>query len=330
MTNVMGGTGFTSTMNTKVMDLCIGIDAGGSTVGLGAVDPTTCALLSPPIFIEPHANEGGTFEEDFKAFMGAIQVLIGQHAAPGAKVSIGFGVAGKVSDDRSFMYSCPNLGKQWANVPFVARTSQELGYEAFLYNDGEAGGAGVALLDESVKDEERFNFGIWGTGLGFCRIFRLPGGFLLFDPTESGHHRYRWFAFRMCGCGRRGCAEAYFSGGNIEKRYGLTSAKYLPKWRWWLRIFPGMALWMSNMASSFPGKTVFSGSVAHGQPRIIRAIDSVVRFAVQVLEPGAVTVTTAGPHAGIVGAAMLPRVMVNISDLEPAKPTDKRTGIGSN
>lgn len=308
--------------NVKLDDLAIGVDAGGTKILVAAVNPATGKLVGQPIVIQPMAKTpGGTFEQDYEAILNAVRLLVQQHSAPEARVTIGLGIAGKLLDARTGMYNCPNLGEKWNGIEFVPRLAKDLGLPVALGNDAEAGATAAGLFDEHVKHEDSFGFGIWGTGIGYCLVIRTKEGYLLFFPTESGHQKIWRFAFRMCGCGRRGCVEAYYGGGALCKRNRVQSAKELARWKW-IFVTLGMARWASNMASTFPVKTVFSGGIATQQPTVMKLINSYVQLVVKVVRPGDIAVSGLGANAGVVGAALLPRVLDTRTHADITQPTD--------
>lgn len=144
--------------------------------------------------------------------------------AGGAPIEgIGIGLAGQLSPDRRSVRNAPNLG--WRDEPFADRVEDEIADEigeptVLLVNDlngllwGEYTAGAIA---EGVEDALVVYV---GTGVGGAI---LSGGELVVGTGgvagEIGHSKVEPGG-RLCGCGERGCVEAYAGGIHLERRVG--------------------------------------------------------------------------------------------------------------
>lgn len=153
---------------------------------------------------------------------GCILDVVGEAADGGRLDGIGVSVAGPVGDDGTVV--------ETANMEFPPHFKLKgylegaFGTEASVENDARCFALGVHRheLKGRYKDVVCLTL---GTGLGGAVI--IDGGL---EPRprdqgeEIGHSLYREGGL-VCGCGRKGCNEAYVSGTAIENRYRLMSGR---------------------------------------------------------------------------------------------------------
>lgn len=126
---------------------------------------------------------------------------------------VGVGSPGIVDTEAGTVSSARNLSEWEGSVPLAPRLSEALdGLPVRVGND-----VAVALEAEVALGAGRAYpsfLGVWwGTGVGGSLVLdgrRIPGG-------ELGHMVVRIGGAR-CGCGRRGCVEAYAGRGSMERR----------------------------------------------------------------------------------------------------------------
>ncbi|MGR6318296.1 ROK family protein [Micromonospora soli] len=130
--------------------------------------------------------------------------------------AVGIGCGGPLNPVTGRVQGPPGL-PNWDDVPIVELVTGAYDRPAFLENDGTA-----AVLGE-------YRFGPWhgvrhmlyltvstGVGGGLVldgRVHRGAAG----NGGEFGHVIIDWHG-RVCGCGQRGCIEAYASGTSIARR----------------------------------------------------------------------------------------------------------------
>ena len=128
----------------------------------------------------------------------------------------GFSVPGPIDHERGAILDPPNL-PGWKDVPLRARMSEILGLPVRIENDANA-----AALAEwrygAGRDCRDLVYLTMSTGVGTGlildgRLYRGHRG----RASEFGHACVEWEGER-CGCGRRGCLEAYLGGAAWTRR----------------------------------------------------------------------------------------------------------------
>lgn len=195
--------------------LALGLDIGGTKLAAGVVgsDGRVWSWLTMP-----------TGAKDGPAAVIERQLELGHEALAAAGVTwdeipwIGIGCGGPLDPVAGIIQSPPNL-PGWDDVPLVRMVEEALGRPAVVENDATA----AALA------EYRFGAGRTRAArhLVYLTISTGIGGGLVLDGKlyrgavgnagELGHLTVDYRG-RPCGCGRRGCLEAYASGTNIAAR----------------------------------------------------------------------------------------------------------------
>jgi glucokinase len=181
----------------------VGIDLGGTGLRIGVVaeDGSVEGLQS--------VTHGG-FPNPMDAVDRLARMVEEAAAQGGAIDAVGLGVAAWVERDTGFITRAPNLG--WIDVPFGELLRRRLKLPVVVHND----------LKAIAWGEYRFGAGVGartllvvfvGTGVGAAVIAE---GNLLVGARgfggEIGHIKVGPDDGPLCGCGRRGCLEAYVGG----------------------------------------------------------------------------------------------------------------------
>ena len=132
--------------------------------------------------------------------------------------AVGIGSPGPIDIQRGWLISAPNL-PLFKNVPIRSRIAEAVGRPAVLENDANAAalaeywvGAGK---DPATRHLIMFTLGT-GVGSGLIVDGRIVhGGFGY--AGEAGHVIVEPNG-RLCGCGQRGCLEAYASAMHVANR----------------------------------------------------------------------------------------------------------------
>ncbi len=187
------------TINTAV---AVGVDLGGTTVKTGLVSKTGEILYHNKF--DSKGDQGP--ESVIKQIALSIKDAIA-HRGGGEIIGIGIGAPGVVDND-GYVKAPPNL-LHWDAIPLAKRLQKEFdGITINVEND-----ANCAAIAESRfgagKEYPDFLFIIWGTGIGGGiilnrKLFRGPTG----GAGEVGHISIDHEG-PLCGCGARGCIEAY-------------------------------------------------------------------------------------------------------------------------
>lgn len=305
--------------------LFLGIDLGGTDCKFGLIDAQGAVVdkCKHPT----HAERGPD---------GVID-LIAQHAREmiGSRsvAAIGMGVPGPMSSREGVVYEAPNL-PGWNNVPVRDMLQQRIDIPAFLNNDANAAAYGEFWVGAG-KDVQTMILFTLGTGVGGGIILdgELYGGP---DDTagELGHMVIN-FDGPQCGCGNRGCVEAYAGAKAVKRRateaisQGVKTAIRIPddpeKFgakaiyeaavagdEFARQIFRevGFALGVgaANCVNIFnPEMIVFGGAMSGAGDFIFDTVRNIVRQNA-FDKPGSrvkIEIARLGPDAGIIGAAGL-------------------------
>jgi glucokinase len=191
----------------------LGVDIGGTKVAAGLVDAEGTILFQTRVAMP--ARE--TAADGFGAVQSAIEAVFA--ARPEARSSLtGIGICapGPLDPLTGVILNPPNV-PCWRNFPLAAEVQRVFGFSARVDNDGNA-----AALAEAI----------WGVGVGYRNVFYATlgtgiGTGIVFDKriyhgrtgsaAEGGHLSIDYRGPR-CGCGKRGCIEAYCSGPAIARR----------------------------------------------------------------------------------------------------------------
>ncbi len=130
--------------------------------------------------------------------------------------AVGIGMPGPLNPVTGVVYHAPNMGPTWNNTPVAAYVSEQLGCPAYLDNDVNVGAVGEHALGAARGCDSAVAIFV-GTGIG--------GGIILDGELYRGQrytagevgHTVLVADGPLCGCGRRGCAEALASRTAIER-----------------------------------------------------------------------------------------------------------------
>lgn len=295
----------------------LGIDLGGTTTSLAVVDAQNCVVAERSF---PTRAEAG-FDDVLGRIREAAAALLREYPCAGAGVA----AAAQVDVAAGVLVASPNLG--FANQPLAARLRDALGLPVILENDVSAAAYGEYSADAGAREPLLAVFVGTGVGGGLVaggEVFRGADGF----AAEIGHVPVVPAGGEACGCGRRGCVEAYAGGSAIVRRAngrrspevpafadvgGVAAAaaagdadcrNILEEAAEYLGVALAAAVNLLN-----PGTLVLGGGVARAWPPLVpRAL---ARMKESALPPAlaslAVREALLGSRAGAIGAAALAR-----------------------
>lgn len=171
-----------------------GVDVGGTNIEVGLVGDDHAVLD------RAKADTPRTGPDDVVATIAELVEGLGGASA------VGVGIPGVVHDGQ--VLTVPNLGGWHADVDLVGGLGERLGVPVALGNDADVGLLGEWLAGAARGADDVL--GLWmGTGIG--------GGLILGGRPASGSrgaageigHVLVQPGGALCGCGRRGCVEAY-------------------------------------------------------------------------------------------------------------------------
>ncbi len=197
--------------------LALGVDLGGTNARAAVVDADTGEIVAA--HKEPLRDRAP--ERVVEHVKHAVAEATAAAACDAASCgSVGVGVAGQCLGASGLVLNAPNLG--WRDVPFGRMLEAALALPVRVANDlsvaawGEKKFGAAKGLDDVV-----LVFVGSGVGSGLILGGRLHQG-AQGVAGEFGHVKVRPVRpatqVRRCGCGERGCLEAYTSGMNVAAR----------------------------------------------------------------------------------------------------------------
>jgi len=189
--------------------LGIGIDIGGTNTKLVVVNKAGKALAHERFKTE--ADKGpASFIKRLGAAVDGLRRDYGRQL-----VSVGIGAAGDVDPERGVLRFAPNLG--WRNVKLTAPLEKLTGLPCAMENDANMAAWGAYEIELKRKLDDVLTLTL-GTGIGSGMVI---DGKLYHGSSgcagEAGHMKIVPDG-RLCGCGGKGCLEAYCGSGAIMRR----------------------------------------------------------------------------------------------------------------
>jgi len=187
----------------------IGIDLGGTNIAAGIVSDDGQVLAKKSL---PTRSERGT-----DAVLADIVRLCKELASESA-VSVrhvGIGCPGTVNSADGIILLAPNIG--FRNISVSQEISRQLDMPVLLDNDANCAALGEAKFGAARGSQNSITVTL-GTGIGGGIVI---GGKLYtgthFGAGEIGHLVIR-AGGNLCGCGNRGCWEAYASASSLIRQ----------------------------------------------------------------------------------------------------------------
>jgi glucokinase len=316
-----------------VKEKYIGVDLGGTNIKAGVVDLQTGKLittLSKPTL----AREG------HEAVMLRIAALIDELIAASGLWredfgGTGIGVPGVLDLEKGQVLFLPNLPGTWPEVPLARFIQDKIGLPVRLLNDARAITLGEWKFGAGRGVDSMACFAI-GTGIGGGLV--IDGKLHLGIGGTGGELGHQTIDFNgpVCGCGNRGCLEAYASGPAIAAMgikaviQGQTTTIGALADHDLNRITPRVicqaadqgdrvardiyaqageyiGIAVSNVLASIgPRKVVIAGGVASAGELLLAPIRSTVRQRVFIMPSDQVEILQAelGNNAGVMGVAL--------------------------
>lgn len=292
------------------MTLTLGADVGGTNARAALVDAAGRIVQSVKAPLVDRSV--GAVVETMRALIAPLTSALPTDAP------LGVGLAAMVRGSR--VINAPNLG--WRDVDFGPALAQALRRPVRLVNDLSAAAwgersAGVARgLDDTLTV-------FVGTGVGSAIISQghlLPGATGV--AAELGHIKVVPLGGRLCGCGERGCLEAYAGGAKLAEwmaeanlsggvdeleraaRRGDRAASAI-----YDEASSALALAIANQVTVLnPAIVVLGGGVLVHAPGIVQRIRETIatRTCAAARDGLRVELAALGDDAGLVGAALLP------------------------
>jgi len=196
----------------------IGIDIGGTNI-VGAVVDMNGEIVVKKTIPTLSERDNGLIIADIIALC---KSLVGD--SPSDIKSIGIGSPGIVNPEKGTVVNAANLG--FDDVPLLKMINVELDYPLHIGNDANCAALGESVFGAAKGSRHSVTVTL-GTGVGGGVIIDgsiYSGAF--FGAGEVGHHII-CIGGELCGCGMKGCWEAYASA-NALIRDTIKAAKDNP------------------------------------------------------------------------------------------------------
>jgi glucokinase len=191
----------------------LGIDLGGSKLAIAIADPDGRLIAHKT---RPSRISGDPEADILAIAADAADLVARSGLATSDFDAAGLSVPGPIDHERGAILDPPNL-PGWRDVPLRARMSEILGLPVRIENDANA----AALA------EWHYGAGRGCSNLVYLTMSTGVGAGLILDgrlyrghrgrASEFGHACVEWEG-EPCGCGRRGCLEAYLGGAAWTRR----------------------------------------------------------------------------------------------------------------
>ncbi len=192
----------------------VGLDVGGSSMKAGVVDGSGRTLSK--VSLPTEAERGQEFGLD--RMCETIRLAIAEAGLGLDQVAaIGVATPGTMDIPGGIILDPPNL-KPWLNVPVRQHIEATFALPTAFQNDANAAAFGEYWIGAGRGAHSMVLFTL-GTGIG--------GGIVIGDRVIEGEHSHgaeighiiiEMSQPRLCGCGRRGCLEAYASASAVVRR----------------------------------------------------------------------------------------------------------------
>ena len=193
----------------------VGLDVGGTTMKAAVVSHSGSVYPDISLPTRPERGQQAGLETMAEAIRRATAAA---KLAPDDITAVGVATPGLMDIKKGLILDPPNL-KPWRDVPVREYIRQTLNKPTAFQNDANAAALGEFWLGAGKEFGSLCLFTL-GTGVG--------GGIILGEQVLEGEHSHGGEighlrielpkTGRLCGCGRRGCLEAYGSATAVVAR----------------------------------------------------------------------------------------------------------------
>ena len=192
--------------------IIIGVDLGGTNIKTAIVDQDKRIIAKSS---RPTEDDSGPEAVMNLMTQSICELLRDNNLDMSQVLAAGFGAPGPMNWQTGIVFSPPNL-KGWKDVPLAAEMQRRLQVPCYVDNDANVACYGEYWLGAGQGAESIVVFTL-GTGVGggivvFGKLLRGIDG----TAAELGHITVQRDG-RLCGCGARGCLEAYASVTGMKR-----------------------------------------------------------------------------------------------------------------
>ena len=287
----------------------LGIDVGGTNSKLAVLEVAGDRRVLTTATISTGTGDPG---EVIARLAGAGARLVAEH---GPVAAAGAGVPGLFDDDSGRIELFPNQPSAWNGAAFREPLADRLGLPVALINDARAFTLAETRMGAAAGCPTVVCLTL-GTGVGGGVVV---DGRLRFGPSgragELGHQVIEVDG-PPCGCGNRGCVEAFVAGAALcrlggratpEAVYAAAAAGDERAAAAVQAVIGRLAVGIANLVTVlWPERVVVGGGGAAAGERLFGPLRAAVAAAAPLVDPAAYEIVPAalGPGAGAIGAAL--------------------------
>lgn len=209
-------------MDSRRVEVTLGIDIGGTDVKIGMVD-LQGNLLD---FISCPTVRDAQKSVSLDGFTDVIMEMIDKHRNQYNVLGIGLSSPGILNVDRGLVHYAINLG--WVDFPLADLLAEKVSLPVWIISDVSAGALGEYNFG-SARNQSHLLYISIGTGISASYLsggafFPTPNGTLMnIGHTSIDHDGV------TCNCGNKGCLEQYVSSSAIVARVIREKEQFLPE-----------------------------------------------------------------------------------------------------
>lgn len=187
----------------------LGIDVGGGSIKAGVIDEEGLLLMEDKIHTDPHWSN----DEFLKSIIRLTDSIVNKIQID----SIGIGTPGPIDIENGIILRSANL-VNLKNVPLILAIKTEFEIPVYFNNDANCAALGEYRfgIGKGCQNLVVFTLGT-GLGCGWALNGKIYNGYRG-NGMETGHTTVISNG-ALCGCGGKGCIEAYFSTTGFLGRY---------------------------------------------------------------------------------------------------------------
>ncbi len=196
---------------TMTDKLILGIDIGGTKIALCLADTNGNIVGSARVDSGTHAE----YEKAKKSMLAAADRLVAENGGIDRIAAVGIGAPGPMDVRKGILEKSPNM--LWENIPVRDDVANHFNLPVTLDNDAN-GGVLAEWFFGAAKGKSSAIYLTMSTGIG--------GGIIVENHLLHGRdclggelgHIVLDINGPVCGCGQRGCFEAFCGGANMSRR----------------------------------------------------------------------------------------------------------------
>ena len=192
----------------------VGVDLGGTNLRCAVIDDANQVLAR--VEGPTQAGEGSRAVTD-RIVAGILKAVATSGLSLADIAAAGIGVPGPLNQKTGVVYSAPNM-PGWENVPLAEMVARQTGITTFIENDANCAGWGEYVAGAGRNCRHMMMVTL-GTGVGGAIV--IDGKLHVGRDGAAGElgHVCIVDGGRQCGCGARGCVEAYASAPSVVRRF---------------------------------------------------------------------------------------------------------------